>query len=91
MKQYAKNACGSIAVYHAILNNLNLDIVSKDSPIDKFYQSSKDLSMVEKGELFKNDKSLKEKHKKGVSNEKCSSEVVEEVETHFVCFVKKDG
>lgn len=40
MKQYAKNACGSIAVYHSVLNNLSLDIVQKDSIMDKFYKNT---------------------------------------------------
>jgi hypothetical protein len=40
MKQYAKNACGSIAVFHSILNNMDLKLVSKDGIMQKFYDET---------------------------------------------------
>lgn len=57
--------------------------------MDKFYKNTQQMTMEQRGDYFKNDKELLEKHKKGVSNKECHSEVLEEVETHFVCFVRK--
>ena len=40
MKQYAKNACGSIAVFHSVLNNMDLKLVHEDSIMQKFYNDT---------------------------------------------------
>lgn len=39
MKQYAKNACGTIALFHVIMNALQShpELVEKGSYLDKFY------------------------------------------------------
>lgn len=51
MKQYAQNACGTIALFHIILNSLKdyPFIVKQDSYLMKFYQNSKDADSKKKG------------------------------------------
>ncbi len=40
MKQYAKNACGTIALFHVLLNALkdHPNLVEEGSYLQKFYQ-----------------------------------------------------
>ncbi len=91
MKQYASNACGTVAAFHAIANisKYYLDLVGKDSYFEKFLENTKDLSPEERGEYFKKDKGLEKAHKKAVK--KGQSQVTDRVNTHFICFVEVEG
>lgn len=42
MKQYARNACGTIALFHIILNAKETypEIITADSYLDKFYATT---------------------------------------------------
>jgi ubiquitin carboxyl-terminal hydrolase L3 len=44
MKQYAKNACGTIALFHVILNALQShpNLVEENSYLQKFFEETKD-------------------------------------------------
>jgi len=91
MKQYASNACGTVAAFHAITNVSKCypDLIEKDSFFEKFVENTKDLTPAERGDYFKKDKSLEKAHKKAVS--KGQSQVTDRVTTHFICFVEVDG
>ena len=43
MKQYAKNACGTIALFHILMNNMDQyqNLVKADSYLSKFKQDTK--------------------------------------------------
>ena len=89
MKQYAKNACGSVAIYHSVLNSMELNLLQKDGIMHKFFEQTKALTKEERGLLFKNDKALLNTHKNAVQNQMCASEITEEVDNHFVAFIQK--
>ena len=91
MKQYAGNACGTIAAFHAIANaaNTQQDLISKGSYFEKYLDNTKKLSYEDRGNYFKKDKTLQEAHTKAVHEGK--TEVQEEVNTHFIAFVEVDG
>ena len=49
------NACGTIAMLHAILNNRDmLGVLENDCTLGKFYQETKDLSAEERGKALDN-------------------------------------
>lgn len=54
MKQYAQNACGTIALFHVILNGMKQfpDIVVPDSKLLKFYSETMTKPTEDKGKLF---------------------------------------
>lgn len=61
MRQYLHNACGTIALFHAVLNNLE-HIEVKDGPLKAFYDKAKDLTPEERGKLLEQDKVLIDIH-----------------------------
>lgn len=91
MKQYAKNACGTIALFHVILNAIYdyPDLVKEGSYFSKFREDSFGKTPAEIGEQFKKSKDLCEKHKNSVK--KGQTSIPNKVETHFIAFVEKDG
>lgn len=61
MRQYLHNACGTIALFHAILNNLqHIDV--KEGPLKSFYEKAKGLTPEERGKLLEQDKGIIEIH-----------------------------
>jgi len=56
MKQKAKNACGTIALFHIVLNAVEKypDLVTPGSFLDNFRQSAANASPSERADLFKN-------------------------------------
>ena len=91
MFQYANNACGTVGILHSILNIIEKhpDLVKADSFLHKFFLETKDKTPKERGEHLVKSHSLEEAHKKAV--ELGETQVEEEVTTHFICFVERDG
>lgn len=57
MKQYLRNACGTVALFHAVLNNMDrLDV--KDGPLKKFFEKAKGLTPEERGKLLEQDQDI---------------------------------
>lgn len=67
MRQYLRNACGTVALFHAILNNLQ-HIEIKDGPLKDFFEKAKDLSYEERGRLLEQDKGIIDIHQ-GIAHE----------------------
>ena len=58
MKQYAQNACGTIALFHIILNMMSAypDIITSDSYLAKFKTECSTKNAEEKGKIFQSNK-----------------------------------
>lgn len=52
MKQYIHNACGTIALVHAILNNVKDIDLKEDSVLKNFYEKAKVLNPEERAKLL---------------------------------------
>eukprot|EP01017_Pseudomicrothorax_dubius_P027355 TRINITY_DN313_c0_g1_i3.p1 TRINITY_DN313_c0_g1~~TRINITY_DN313_c0_g1_i3.p1 ORF type:complete len:147 (-),score=37.98 TRINITY_DN313_c0_g1_i3:176-616(-) len=92
MKQYAHNACGTIGLIHSLVNiaDEKVDAIKPDSWFAKFVERYRKVGdPVAIGKAFLGESELKEKHKQAVSVGQ--SNVSEEVETHFIAFINKDG
>ncbi|KAG5669270.1 hypothetical protein PVAND_017161 [Polypedilum vanderplanki] len=57
MHQFLRNACGTIALFHAVLNNLE-KIQLKDGAMKNFYEKTKNLSPEDKGRILENDQEI---------------------------------
>jgi hypothetical protein len=55
MKQYAHNACGTIGLFHIILNAVKKhpNIIIADSYLDKFSKQGKSQNAEDRGKLLK--------------------------------------
>ncbi|XP_033219321.1 ubiquitin carboxyl-terminal hydrolase-like isoform X2 [Belonocnema kinseyi] len=91
LKQFLSNACGTIALIHSVANNLDA-IELQDGFLKFFFENTKNLSSVERGELLLKAEDLIEIHKE-LSQEGQSTVPSEDepVLHHFVAFVQKDG
>ncbi|XP_008558674.1 ubiquitin carboxyl-terminal hydrolase [Microplitis demolitor] len=92
MQQCVSNACGTVALIHAILNNLD-HIDLEDGILKNFYEEAKDLSFIERGKLLVDAASgIIDTHKQlAQEGQTAAPPENEPVYHHFVAFVEKDG
>ncbi|XP_053659946.1 ubiquitin carboxyl-terminal hydrolase-like [Anopheles marshallii] len=90
-RQFVRNACGTIAVIHAILNNSDIEI-EQDSVLQKYFDSAKDLSPEERGDLLHKNVELKAIHEENAQQgQTATPNINDEVFHHFIAFVHVDG
>nr|KAG5692008.1 hypothetical protein BaRGS_027653 [Batillaria attramentaria] len=92
MRQTIGNACGTVALVHALANNFNKLTFDTSKHFHKFYEQSKNLSPEEKAALLEKDEGM------GAAHEEIAQEGDTEapprdasVNPHFVAFVNVDG
>ncbi|KAG5672667.1 hypothetical protein PVAND_002778 [Polypedilum vanderplanki] len=84
MKQFLHNACCTIALFHAVLNNTNT-IELKDGALKNFYEKAKDLSPEERGHLLEGDQDIIKIHQSlAVEGQTEAPSAEENVLFHFV-------
>ncbi|XP_064482283.1 ubiquitin carboxyl-terminal hydrolase isozyme L3-like isoform X2 [Ornithodoros turicata] len=91
MQQTVKNACGTVALVHALANSLDL-IKLADSPLRTFLDATAGMSPEERA------KYLEECQAFSVAHEECAQEgqteapsADENVNLHFICLANVDG
>jgi ubiquitin carboxyl-terminal hydrolase L3 len=83
------NACGTVAIVHAVANNMSeLGLTDRSSPIADFYSQA--LSSVPKcrGELLQNHAGIHEAHLTCVEVGQTQSLPEDKVDFHFVCLTR---
>ncbi|XP_055589518.1 ubiquitin carboxyl-terminal hydrolase [Uranotaenia lowii] len=91
MRQYIHNACGTIALLHAILNNPDIEI-EKGSTIYNFRESAKDATPEERGKLLLNDAGISGAHETiATEGQTAAPDINEKVYHHFIAFVHFGG
>ncbi|XP_058835745.1 ubiquitin carboxyl-terminal hydrolase [Topomyia yanbarensis] len=90
-RQYVHNACGTIALVHAILNNPDIEL-EEGSVMKKYYDATKDKSPEERGKALEHDSGFIETHE-SVANEgqTAAPDINVKVFHHFVAFVHFEG
>lgn len=88
MKQVIHNACGTIALVHAVANNK--DITLKDGVLKAYLEKSKDMTPEERGKLLENDSAFTITHQT-LAQEGQTDVNQPEVNHHFVALVEKNG
>lgn len=56
MKQTIGNACGTVAILHAILNNMDALDIREETFLKNFYERSETMTPIERAELLENPK-----------------------------------
>lgn len=92
-KQVVGNACGTIGLLHSVANSSETCgggvPLREGSWFKQFLETTKDMSPEERGDALEDDDGIEEEHE--ASAQEGQSEVVQQVNTHFVAFVEKDG
>jgi ubiquitin carboxyl-terminal hydrolase L3 len=94
MHQYARNACGTVGVFH-ILGNLpeaQQGLLVQDGKLANFFKECEGKNWVERGKLFKGSKAVKESHTKAVvQGDTDVTEHEDNVNHHFISFIQHNG
>ncbi|KAJ1525218.1 hypothetical protein ONE63_010047 [Megalurothrips usitatus] len=91
MKQITPNACGTIALLHGIVNNLD-KIKLKDGILKDFVEKAESLNPLQRGELLYEMQTIIDLHKDVAAEGQTEAPPAEEkIIHHFVAFVCKEG
>lgn len=89
MRQFTSNACGTVALIHAVANNK--DITLSDGSIKSFLEQVKDLSPEERGKALETDKAMTANHQELAQEGQTTADPNEKVYHHFIALINKDG
>ncbi|XP_046679365.1 ubiquitin carboxyl-terminal hydrolase isozyme L3 [Homalodisca vitripennis] len=91
MKQFAQNACGTIALLHSIGNNLD-KIQLGDGCLKQFFEDTKQATPEERGEMLMKNAGVINAHQELAQEGQTEAPSPNEpVNFHFVALVCKDG
>uniref|UniRef100_A0A6M2CZP5 Ubiquitin carboxyl-terminal hydrolase n=2 Tax=Rhipicephalus microplus TaxID=6941 RepID=A0A6M2CZP5_RHIMP len=92
MKQTIKNACGAMALLHALANSSGQVNIAADSMINKFLDATSVMNSDQRGSYLEQCKDIANLHAecaKGGQTQAPSAD--ENVDLHFVCLANVDG
>jgi ubiquitin carboxyl-terminal hydrolase L3 len=92
MRQTIGNACGTIALIHAIANNMDCIQFSPKSSLKSFIDLSKSLTPEERAKLLETNEDICNAHQMCAREGQTSAPVLNrDVNHHFIAFVEKSG
>uniref|UniRef100_T1J3Y3 Ubiquitin carboxyl-terminal hydrolase n=1 Tax=Strigamia maritima TaxID=126957 RepID=T1J3Y3_STRMM len=92
IKQTISNACGTIALIHALANNVERIQLDADKSLKKFIDATKTLAPVEKAKILEVNEEICSAHKQHAQEGQTSTPNPEEpVSLHFVTLVNVDN
>lgn len=90
LRQTIKNACGTVALIHAVAN-AQIEL-NADSPLQSFLDATKGMSPEERGTELEKTKTISEAHEQSAQEGQTQAPPADEdVSLHFVAFVHVDG
>ncbi|XP_055589520.1 ubiquitin carboxyl-terminal hydrolase-like isoform X2 [Uranotaenia lowii] len=91
MRQYARNACGTVALVHAVLNNPDIEL-EPGSPLYSFLERAKAANPEDRGKMFESDAAIREIHQVlATEGQTAAPHPDDEVYHHFIAFVHAEG
>ena len=88
--QTVPNACGTIAVIHSVMNNLNHVRIIPDSWMSTFIEKSQTMTAQERADYIESNDEIQEIHEDAAVED--TTPMLEEDEmNHFIAFVAHDG
>ncbi|KAA0184896.1 hypothetical protein HAZT_HAZT002746 [Hyalella azteca] len=94
MKQYVGNACGAVALIHALANNAQRQalIAWSDGPLKTFLEKTASMSPEERGHALEEDDTLAAMHESCASGgQTAAPNRDDKLDTHFIAFVNVDN
>jgi len=93
MKQTISNACGTVALMHSVINNVNSGVIKlDDGPLKKFVEATKAASPEERAEKLEDDDDICDAHDRAAREGQTGAPGRDDkVDFHFICFVHVDG
>ena len=92
MKQTISNACGTVAMIHAVANNLDRIELKENSFLRKFLEQTADKTPGERAEALEGDEGICSTHDQVAQEGQTSAPNLDDkVDYHYVAFVEKEG
>lgn len=92
MQQTVENACGTVAVVHAVGNILPQLHIRNGSFFERFFTSTAEMTPAERAEFLENDTELESAHSVAASaGHTVAPDLSVNVDLHFVCLTCVDG
>ncbi|CAH9086569.1 unnamed protein product [Cuscuta europaea] len=88
MKQTVGNACGTIALLHAVGNITSKIKLVEGSFLDRFFKSTANMDPLERAKFLESDVEMEDAH--SVAATAGDTEASDNVDTHFICFAIAD-
>lgn len=93
LKQTVGNACGTIGLLHALLNNRDVAQITPGSFLDRYFAAVKDLTPEDRGRFLESPPEgapdVEDAHKEAsLQGQSKPPSEEEDVNLHFVCFVR---
>jgi len=91
-KQTVQNACGTVALIHALANNRKTLDIADDQAFGKYLRATQTMDPAERAEYLKTDSSITSAHHdSATSGQSETPNIDQDVDLHFIAFVLKDG
>ncbi|KAJ1915733.1 hypothetical protein H4219_004150 [Mycoemilia scoparia] len=91
-KQTISNACGTIALIHALANNQDNVNFTEDSALKRYFEKTKPLSPAERGQILETEAEIANAHKVTAQGGQTKPpDEGDNIYLHFVTFVLHDG
>ncbi len=90
-KQTVGNACGTVGLLHACLNNADALPPAAGSWLQRFSALTTAMSPEERARALEEDDTLDDAHADAASLGQTVADSTAEVDLHFICFVHVDG
>ncbi|XP_015921311.2 ubiquitin carboxyl-terminal hydrolase isozyme L3 isoform X2 [Parasteatoda tepidariorum] len=88
MHQTIRNACGTVALIHAIANNMDSLCLDSESVVKKFIEESRSLSPREKAEILESSQEISAAHEAMAQQGQTEAPGVDdEINLHFIALV----
>lgn len=92
MKQTIHNACGTIALLHAVGNSLDKVKLQDGSLLKQFFDRTVDLTPEEKGKQLETNTDIMNTHESHANEgQTAAPTLADEVDHHFIAFVERGG
>ncbi|PAA94236.1 hypothetical protein BOX15_Mlig020541g1, partial [Macrostomum lignano] len=92
MKQTVSNACGTVALLHAIANKRDQLQIEKDSTLDKFFAKTKDSTPEERAKIMETDEGLNTAHESAATEGQTSAPDRESrTNLHYIALLNRGG
>lgn len=92
MKQTVGNACGTVALLHAVGNNLSRVALMQGSYFERFFEATQKLTPEERATALEKDDEIENVHSVAASaGDTAPPDINTSVDLHFICFVCVDG